>query len=422
MRASSAVGVLLVSSLLWAGRVLGDPPSGPTLSPADAARLEVLESTPLHKMNNHVTLAEYMRLRRMALDGRPLTPEAEIIHYALKHVGVPYKSGAHMFDLAQAGCVTWTERVIALGLTETWEDSYKLLLRMRYAGGDQSTPAKLNHYPLSDWVPNNSWLFEDITEQLGVHVAVLTDVTNRRQKYVEYLQSAGHADAPGAVDLPGEVSIQTPYVPAAELPACYGRLQSGDLAFFVADYPDQTDNVIRPRCIHEGIIYLDQGEVRILHSVQPAAANESLERFILKRIPRDRFLGIKFVRLRPNAREIVKAELIRAKMQSVPPAEKDRWLRTQGVLPDGTFLIEPSRPADEVVIINGRPYGAINLRPGDRLSKLLGPRWQKIYNLDVNAGFRETFPNPNILDIENHSQARILYPKRPDGSPSTGGN
>lgn len=383
------------------------------LPPVVRDRFADLEGRRIHEIGSHVELAEYMALRLQAFAGDLPSCESDIIHYARKNLGIPYRRGAYMFDLQQADCVTWTERVLCEALTGDWDDAYQLQFRMRFKDA-QRRFAKLNHYPLADWLPNNSWLIEDITENLGVPVAQLDVRTDRQQRFVNQALSAHDGtDLAEAESLSGaEVSLTTAYIPVAAMATALDRVRIGDLIFFIANYPDlDNGNATRPLCMHQGIIHREGGEVRVLHAIAPEASEWSLQRFIQKRLPRNRFLGIKVARLRANARQLVSTELAGANIATVSPDAVDAQFNVGGIGSNGVLLVRASRPPDAEVTIGDITYGAVDLEPGETLYSLFRRQWEYVYNHDINAPFRVAHPDPHEVPSSSNP-GRILYPMR----------
>lgn len=160
---TGALAVLIVGPLLVVAFSPG--PAGAqsgTLSNAERTLYNELSSRKLHEFQGQTDLAEYMRLRQLALSHQLPAPAQDVAHYARMSLGQPYRRGAYDRDLSETDCVTFTERCIALGCTDNWAAAYKLQARLRYKDGSGRT-ADLNREPILDWIPNNAWLFDEVT-------------------------------------------------------------------------------------------------------------------------------------------------------------------------------------------------------------------------------------------------------------------
>ncbi len=380
---TGALAVRIVGPLLLVAFLPGPvgAQSG-TLSEAERALYDQLSSGKLHEFRGQTDLAEYMRLRQLALNHQLPAPAQDVAHYARMSLGQPYRRRAYDRDLSEADCVTFTERCIALGCTDNWAAAYKLQGRLRYKDGSGRT-ADLNREPILDWIPNNAWLFDEVTAQLGTPLSTFDLVFENRVQ-------------------------QVAYVAKQDLPAAYPRLETGDVLFIIADSPNPpSDPAWRTRCVHMAIIYKHDLKVDILQSYPPAASQWRLEHFM--RNPY--FRGGLFVRLRPGASELVAAELTRmAGRFQASPADIDNICRMRR---EQFAFVTASRPAEETRDIAGIRYGMVQIRPGETLWGLFRGGWKSVSNLGVNQEFMQRHPT---LEAEDYQGDWIYYPiSRTDG-------
>ena len=69
------------------------------------------------------------------------------------------------FRLDTLDCVTYVEVVLALAKTAPGSSFTELLKRIHYKNGIPNFISR-NHFTSLDWIPNNSFLVEDITQSL----------------------------------------------------------------------------------------------------------------------------------------------------------------------------------------------------------------------------------------------------------------
>lgn len=350
------------------------------LKPDQAARLDTLSVKPLHS-STHAELAEFMDLRKTKLAGELPPPADDIVLFAQKSIGQPYVRNAWQHDLSQGDCVTFTERCIALGCTDSWEAAIKIQNRLRYKDGNGGAK-NLNNEPILDWIPNNAWLFDDVTDQLGAKTAEFLAVFEGRE-------------------------AKAVYVPKEELPVAGGNLKTGDIVIIVGDTKTKADPVVRTRAIHMGIIQKRPkrtGEdVRILQSYPPAANDYRLE--ALLRNPH--MLGCKFLRLKADARTIVADKVANMKSAAkATPAEFDNRAKQRR----GEFaFVTPSRSPDSVVVKDGVEYGVIRVKPGETLWSLFKGGYKSVVNLEKNQTFKAKHPD---LDVNKYEGEEVYYPIR----------
>ncbi len=137
-----------------------------------------------------------------------------------------------LVDFAHVDCLTFCEQVLALTLADNYSDMFARLQRLRYRAGEIDIRRR-NHFMLADWLPNNAWLVEDVTETLGREFCVaMTKTINR----VEILQKKGlPARELTAVPPPQTMTIQ--YIPEANLPAIKSKLRGGEIAVVIQSRP-----------------------------------------------------------------------------------------------------------------------------------------------------------------------------------------
>ena len=137
-----------------------------------------------------------------------------------------------LVDFAHVDCLTFCEQVLALTLADNYSDMFVRLQRLRYRAGEIDIRRR-NHFMLADWLPNNAWLVENITETLGHELCVaMTKTINR----VEILQKKG-LPAPELTAVPPPQTMTIQYIPEANLPAIKAKLRGGEIAVVIQSRP-----------------------------------------------------------------------------------------------------------------------------------------------------------------------------------------
>lgn len=293
--------------LLLAGAILAgcaSPPSdkpalpGAPPPPTPLAALlqkQVYQMTPFEagQYIAHVHRTEPDLRRRIAAIGR-------------KNIGQPYSlhllgefpwqlhDSLPMYSLQQSDCVVFAEHTYAMALSQSWEEFFWMLQRIRYRDGVIGVATR-NHYTEMDWNVANRWLVTDISADLagpgGPDYAMTVDRAH-------FLRTRHGTET----DLPVENSRQA-YVPKEGVAAVAADLQEGDFV-----------NVISTRdgqywASHVGLVVLGpDGERRFLHSSAPRVREESFASYIARTEEREaraaregragqRLAGFKFLRL-----------------------------------------------------------------------------------------------------------------------------
>lgn len=157
-----------------------------------------------------------------------------IMYYSTLGVGTPYMLsslgegplGAYdkdpLVDLTRVDCMTFCEQILALSITNSYDDFIRTLQKIRYAGKVVDIKER-NHFVIADWLPNNSWLVEDITQIIGGdQCQLMTKTINRR----EFLATLGCLDTAG---VSGPEPLSQYYIPKNSTSGLAAKLQNGDI-------------------------------------------------------------------------------------------------------------------------------------------------------------------------------------------------
>lgn len=229
---------------------------------------------------------------------------------ARKNIGQPYRLNllgefpyqVHdelpMFSLDHSDCTVFVEHTYAMALSQSWDEFFWMLQRIRYRDGIIGVATR-NHYTELDWNVANRWLVTDVSAQLaGPDGPGYTMTVDR----AAFLKTRHHTEA----DIPVETGRQA-YVPKARAAALASQLREGDYVNVVSLLPDGKTMVT-----HVGLVVLGpDGERHFLHSSEPAVREETFASYIARteaREARNReagkngstLLGFKFLRLNDN--------------------------------------------------------------------------------------------------------------------------
>lgn len=171
---------------------------------------------------------------------READPAARFVEATALFLGTPYFNGPlgegeaggpdpdPRCDFSRVDCVTYLEQSLALALADPdREGSFlRLLDAIRYRDGRVGF-AERNHYMVLDWIPDNAWLLEDVTAEVG---GERTRRVRRTIDRAQFLRGQGAEPRPG-LDEPRDVEADIVPIEAWEEAA--PALRSGDLVFWV---------------------------------------------------------------------------------------------------------------------------------------------------------------------------------------------
>jgi hypothetical protein len=271
----------------------------PIVHPLRAARsLAELEKAPLYTFNEAEVNVYLKHLHETVKD-----PIARVIHLARKNIGQPYAiyllgefpyetyDPDPMYCLEKSDCVTFVEHTYAMALSKDWPSFFRTLQRIRYKDGQVGLLTR-NNESVADWEPNNSWLFEDVTDKLGDgHQTVPLHLFWQPSKF--YGQFGIGKDLP-------DVTVNSTYIPASNVPNILKDLKAGDLIHIVRgnakeQYVGHFTMVTDPTVPGVGLI----------QSHEPRVSEGTVMGFL--KYNAKKTLGIKVLRPRANPGQVVAA-------------------------------------------------------------------------------------------------------------------
>ncbi|HDP99066.1 MAG TPA: DUF1460 domain-containing protein [bacterium] len=194
-------------------------------------------------------------------------------HLARKCLGQPYQiyllgefpyeiyDPDPLFSLQKSDCVVFSEHIYAMALSYDWKSFFAMLQRIRYKNGEIGIATR-NHYTEFDWIVNNNWLLEDITELLGdEQTRYETTAVNR----------AGFLSKYGIGQMIPVDTVSWSYLPYQLLLQIVDKLLPGDFVNIVRGYDDNK------WVGHVGLVTVDENGTRnFLHSTAPRVKEQPL--------------------------------------------------------------------------------------------------------------------------------------------------
>jgi hypothetical protein len=313
-----------LACLLLAAAALSGCATPPATAPAAPAQLPL--SALLHKQIYQMTPAEAGRYVAHIHQAEP-DLRKRIAAIGRKNLGQPYRlnllgefpfevhDNLPLFSLDHSDCVVFAEHTYAMALSQSWEEFFWMLQRIRYRDGVIGVATR-NHYTEMDWNVANRWLVTDASFDLAGPNVASYDMTVDRARF---LKTRHHTES----TIPVESSRQA-YVPNERVAEIASQLQEGDFV-----------NVISTRdgnywASHVGLVVLGpNGERHFLHSSEPQVREETFESFIARAAEREarnardgkkgqKLAGFKFLRL--NEHIVVPPMAPQPRPVATPPA------------------------------------------------------------------------------------------------------
>lgn len=201
-----------------------------------------------------------------------------IQYYSERGIGTPYLifnlgEGPDSYvdpdptiDFARTDCMTFCEHTLALAISSSYSEMYTNLQKIRYKEGIKGYTNR-NHYTIVDWLPNNAWLLEDVTNKIGgKFTKEMTKSIDRPAFYKT--NGVSEQELNGA---PPKTEMQVSYIPKENVMLISENFQGGEIVSVVSNHPDVFS-------AHMGIIVIDRwGNIIFRHASSTLKTNEVLD-------------------------------------------------------------------------------------------------------------------------------------------------
>ena len=119
-------------------------------------------------------------------------------------------------------CMVYCEHVLALSISDSWDNFFNNLQQIRYRDGIIGMRTR-NHYTMADWLPENSWILDDVSAEVGgEYTASMTRTISHenffRRKGIKDLRYVKH-----------DRTITVEYVPMEHMKDVKSRVKNGDI-------------------------------------------------------------------------------------------------------------------------------------------------------------------------------------------------
>jgi hypothetical protein len=224
--------------------------------------------------------------------------DERMVYYSERFLGAPYvldceaegECGRYetqpLMNLKQLNCMTYCEIVMALALSDFYEETFNVLQHIRYRQGLMSMATR-NHYTMVDWLPANEWCLEDVTERVGGKDAVASTRTISHKKF---FQGKGIDDLPLIYP---DRTVTRHYIPLLKLGLHEKELHAGDVVALIQDKPDIFS-------AHMLLIVKKDGQTFFRHASLSAGKvlDQPFQEYIDAISKKPRYQGMSFMRMR----------------------------------------------------------------------------------------------------------------------------
>jgi hypothetical protein len=197
-----------------------------------------------------------------------------------------------LMDMARVDCMTFCEQILALAISRSYPEAFHNLQRIRYRRGKIDFTWR-NHYTIADWLPNNAWLLEDVTDEVGgSRYKSMTKTVDRRKM----LRDKGCTEV---AHVPEAQQMTTRYIPKEAVLEIADRLEGGEIVSLITSKPGIFSS-------HMGLIARNSTDALVFRH-----ASSDPEQMQVVDVPFSEFpsylarrtddVGLKFMRVRPSA-------------------------------------------------------------------------------------------------------------------------
>lgn len=157
-------------------------------------------------------------------------------------------------------CMVYCEDVLALSISDNYENFFNNLQQIRYKGGIVGMKTR-NHYTMADWLPENNWLLHNVVKEVaGNNAKTLT----RTISHKTFFQKKGIDDM-RYVKEDREITVN--YIPFNKLMEAKEKFRDGDIlailfknldnifsAHMLMSYDTPEGKVIRESSLSKGTV------------------------------------------------------------------------------------------------------------------------------------------------------------------------
>jgi len=219
--------------------------------------------------------------------------------YSEKFLGMPYNlnctgDGPYalyepwpLVNFKATNCMAFCEHVLALSISDSWDNFFNNLQQIRYKDGIIGMRSR-NHYTMVDWLPENNWLIEHVSDKVGGRfIKQATRTISHRQ----FFESKGITDLRY---IKPDRTITLGYVPKEDLQKVGKNIHNGDILVLI--FADKTDIF----AAHMVIAVVKNGQILICESssAKKSTIETPFAEWSASVASKAQYVGVSFLRVR----------------------------------------------------------------------------------------------------------------------------
>ncbi len=95
-----------------------------------------------------------------------------------------------LVNFKETNCMVYCEHVLALSISDSWDNFFNNLQQIRYKDGMIGMRTR-NHYTMGDWLPENNWLLDDVSDKVA---GEFTKQVTRTISHTNFFKNKGISD------------------------------------------------------------------------------------------------------------------------------------------------------------------------------------------------------------------------------------
>jgi len=194
-----------------------------------------------------------------------------------------------LVNFQETNCMVYCEHVLALSISDSWDNFFNNLQQIRYKDGLIGMKTR-NHYTMADWLPENSWLLDDVSAKVG---GEYTQSMTRTISHENFFRGKGITDMRYVKH---DRTITVDYIPMEHMKDIKSRIKNGDI---VAMLFANKDNVFSA---HMLMIVEKDGDLyfREASTTSYSTFETEFDEWLAWKGTWDKYAGIAFMRVKDN--------------------------------------------------------------------------------------------------------------------------